>query len=59
MASAKPEADRSIADWVERLQAAGRDTFTREELADFAGRSSVAVDAAAGPGHRRPAEPPR
>jgi hypothetical protein len=39
-------ADGSIAEWVDHLQAAGRYTFTREELAGFAGRSPVAIDAA-------------
>lgn len=40
------KADGSIAEWVDNLQAAGRYTFTREELTGFAGRSSVAIDAA-------------
>jgi predicted transcriptional regulator of viral defense system len=38
--------DRSLAAWIDDLQAAGRYTFVREDLVDFSGRSQVAVDAA-------------
>lgn len=46
MAPGKPAVDGGIAAWVDRLQAAGRYTFAREELAGLAGRSPVAIDAA-------------
>jgi len=46
MAQSDRKTDNSVADWVDGLQAAGRYTFTREELIDFAGRSAVAIDAA-------------
>jgi predicted transcriptional regulator of viral defense system len=46
MAVSPPRTEGSIAAWVDRLQAAGRYTFSRAELVDFAGRSPVAIDAA-------------
>lgn len=46
MTNSRPANHDSVAQWVDRMQAAGRYTFTREELVDFAGRSPVAIDAA-------------
>ncbi|MGE3172496.1 MAG: type IV toxin-antitoxin system AbiEi family antitoxin [Planctomycetota bacterium] len=46
MTHGKPGVDGGIAAWVDRLQAAGRYTFAREDLVGLAGRSPVAIDAA-------------
>jgi len=44
MPSSKPSANDSIARWVDRVQASGQYTFTREQLEDFAGRTTIAID---------------
>lgn len=46
MATGKPAVYGGIAAWVDRLQAAGRYTFAREDLVGLAGHSPVAIDAA-------------
>ena len=46
MAKVGTAAIQSLPAWIDDLQAAGRYTFVREDLADFLGRSQVAVDAA-------------
>ncbi|MFY9346042.1 MAG: type IV toxin-antitoxin system AbiEi family antitoxin [Planctomycetota bacterium] len=46
MSRTAPAVDQSVAAWIDDLQAAGRYTFTNDELAGFPGRSEVAVAAA-------------
>jgi predicted transcriptional regulator of viral defense system len=45
MSQSASRADRSLADWVDELQAGGRYTFHRQELSNLDDRSPVALDA--------------